>query len=272
MALTSYPLVSITAGAANTKGSYTQIVASTPYASSRVHVLLRSANTVRQFFLLDLATGAAGVETVQVANLALDCGADAIAGDAIAIDVDVPAGTRLAARCQSVTASAPFALQVLLEDRALGGLAAPVTYGTQAANSRGTPIDPGAVANTKSAYVELSASTTARIDALAICATVSAQGGTLAAFTSWQIDVATGAAGAEAIVIADLVVQGNINDDRVRPGCVRLPVAIPAGTRLAIRHASNRTTAVERQLSLSVIGMQEPASGSGGAAAVAYVG
>lgn len=271
MALTHYSAV-LTGGLANTKGSYTELVAATPYASSRLHLHLRNTSAARLLFLVDLATGAGGAETVLVANVAGAADADLLAGATVAMDCDVPAGTRLAARCQSPTASANVILTVLVEDRALGGLTAPVTYGADLSLSKGTAIDPGGTINTKSSYVQLSASTAARIDAVALTATVRL-GANITAATEWRVDLATGAGGAEVVAIADLVLGASTLGDCVRPSLWRLPVAIPAGTRLAVRASCTRNTAIERELAVTVIGIQEPAaSGGGSAGAVAYVG
>lgn len=275
MALTTYSAAITSGGGANVKGSYTQLVASTPYASSRLHVIVRhtGGGVARVTGLVDLATGAAAAETVVVADLAVFSDSDSVVGESLAVSVDVPAGTRLAVRWASAPGSSQVLnLIVLLEDRALGSLAGPVTYGTVSASSRGTLVDPGGVASTKGSYVELAASTSARIDAVGLCCTVNSSI-TLAAFTTWTLDLATGSGGAESVVIADVITSGNTAGDTMRPGLLRLPVSIPAGTRLAARCACNRTTAGERVLALTVIGLQEPASGGGSAAgAVAYVG
>ena len=274
MALTTYS-VSITSGAAHTKGAYTQVVAATPYASSRLHLDLDRTGVANRQLLVDLATGAAGAETVVVANLAVLTDPDALAGAYVALDVDIPAGTRLALRCQAVTAATSLAVNLYLEDRALGGLAAPVTYGTaDLANTRATQIDPGGTANTKGSYVELTTSTSARLDALAICCTTDFQGTAIATLTTWFLDVATGAAGAETVVVPNLAWAAGVTADVVRPGIVRVPVVIPAGTRLAVRCQCSVATAVQRVLRVTLIGMQEPATSGGGSAAgaVAYVG
>jgi len=264
MALTSYPFTNLTSGAANVKGAYAEIVAATPSASSRLHLEVRSTAVANLFFLIDLATGAAGAETVQVANIAINTDGEFISAAVLALDVDIPAGSRLAARCQSTSAAAPtVVVAVFLEDRPLGGLAGPVTYGTNTAASRGTQVDPGTTINTKGSYVQLSASTTARIDALALCLTLGVSGQTLGSFTLWQVDVATGAGGAETVVIADHIVQGSSPIDTVRPPIIRLPVSVPAGTRLAVRCQCNRNTAAERLLCVTLIGMQEPVTGGG---------
>ena len=154
-------------------------------------------------------------------------------------------------------------------------LATPVTYGTITTPHGGTQIDPGTTINTKGSYVELSASTSARIDALALCVDERRRGRRLTAFTDWHLDVATGAAGAETVVVPDLPFSGA---RQRRYGAAAVSVRLPVvdsgrARRLAVRCQCNRNTALERLLCVTLIGMQEPASGGGSAAgAVAYVG
>ena len=272
MAYTTYSLIGFTSGAANAKGVYAQIVAATPYASSRIHVLWGSS-TANRFLLVDLATGAAGLETVIVANIALQADSDGLLVSSVALSVNIPAGTRLTVRSQAVSGATVSNATFILEDRALGSFTNPVTYGADTANTRGTQIDPGTTINTKGAYVQLSASTSARIDGLVICTSVAAQGTAITATTAWRLDIATGPAAGETVVIPDVEVFANTGTDISRPGIIQFPLSIPAGTRLAVRCECNRNTATERLLAVTLIGMQEPATGGGGAAgAVAYVG
>ena len=275
MALTSYSANLITGGSSHTKGSYTQFVAATPYASSRLHLVVQSAGNASNPLLVDLATGAAGAETVIVPNLAYYTDSTFLVGAFTTITVDIPAGTRLAGRVQASLASTSFSVLILLEDRALAGLSAPVNYGAVTGTSRGTVIDPGATANTKGAYTQLTAATSVRIDAVVLCLTGGSVSG-LAGFHTWNVDVAIGAAGSEVVVIADLVLVNNAGGSpvTVRPGIVLLPVSIPAATRLAVRCASTNNAAATRTVSVTLIGMQDAATGGSGgsASSVAYLG
>lgn len=274
MATTVYPTVTPTAGSPNVKGAYTQVTAATAFASSRLYVWLLSTGAGNSTILVDIATGAAGSETVVVSNLFCYADSEFIVGAWTPIDVDIPAGTRIAVRLQSTANAMTLGIQIAQDSRAIGSLANPVTYGTVTSTSRGTQIDPGGTINTKGAYVQLTASTTARIDALLLCVTFDPTlTNALAAFSSWHVDVATGAAGSEVVVLPDLFIVGNTFTDNVRPNLLRLPIAIPSGTRLAVRCDCSRNVAAERDLRVTLIGMQEPAAGSGsGATSVAYVG
>jgi microcompartment protein CcmK/EutM len=99
---------SINPGAvANTKGAYTEIIASTTYPISAVILAFgNQINTVRssQSWLVDLAIGAAASETVILPNLALNASTspDTVVPQTYGpLPVSIPAGSRIAARAQS---------------------------------------------------------------------------------------------------------------------------------------------------------------------------
>lgn len=91
-------------GTANTKGSYSQIVASTSRAMKAMIIGIGNQNNGSRTiadFLLDLAIGAAASETIIVADLHLEASAsdDAMRPVFVGpIPISIPAGTRLAAR------------------------------------------------------------------------------------------------------------------------------------------------------------------------------
>lgn len=273
MALTTYLSLTATSGSAGVKGAYTQVVASTPYDSSRLYLLFANATAAQLFFLVDVATGPAASETVVVANVSVAVtGTTPVIGQWVPIDVDIPAGTRLAVRSQSVSATVGVTLSVMLESRPLASIANPVTYGADTSSSTGTNVDPGAVSSTKGSYVQFSASTSARIDAVALCFTITAQSQPIANYQAWNVDLATGAGGSETVVIGNVRVDCSQTTDVIQPALIRLPVSIPAGTRLAVRCDCNLNSSPQRLLRVTVIGMQEPASGSGSGGSFTFVG
>ena len=263
MALTAYTVVASTSGAVNTKGAYTQIVASTPYDSSRLFLIAEFGNAGARLILMDIATGGVGTETVIIANLAVYIDFDAIASGVVPLNVNIPAGTRLSVRVQSLTASTVATSHFYLENRALASLVNPVTYGADIANSRGTQVDPGGTINTKGVYVQLIASTSSRIDSLVVCVTVLTQAISITAALRWSIDIATGASGSEVIVLPDITLAANNSCNSVRPGLLYFPVSIPAGTRIAVRCSCISNNATQRLIAVTLLGMQEPASGGG---------
>jgi hypothetical protein len=272
MATTVYAAVSATSGTPHVKGAYAQVTASTAFASSRLLVSGIASSVVNLRILLDIATGAAGSETDVVSNLLFFADSDVISGAVAILSVDIPAGTRIAIRCQSTTSGATFLVQLAQDSRAIGSLTAPVTYGVTTITTLGTQLDPGTTINTKGAYAQLTASTTARLDTLLVCVTfdntltTAVPGG-----TSWHVDVATGAAGSEVVVLPDLYLFANVLADAARPMMLQFPLVIASGTRLAMRCDCTRNGSSDRFLRATLVGMQEPAT-TGGATSVAYLG
>lgn len=252
-------------GSTHTKGSYGEIVASTSADASRWWFNVRNAGTGDRMYLIDLAKGAGGAETVIVADVNFDAGADVTVSLNAQMDVDIPASTRLAGRCQSGTGSATVDVWLLAQDRALATISNPVTYGAVTASSRGTQIDPGGTANTESAYVQYSASSTADASALCVVAAKNSQGDTIAAFQHWRVDVAHGPGGSEVVDITDLTFCCNGTGNHVTPAAQRYPIAnIASGTRLAMRAQCSVNTATDRIIALELITMQDPDTDFGG--------
>lgn len=261
MAYASYPDTLVTASAtAHTKGVYAQIVASTPFASSRIYVQARWASLGSRTFLFDIATGASGSEVVLISNILMYPDFESLAsGGIIAFDVNIPIGTRLSVRCQNSTTVNPnIHIAVMLEDRALASIPNPVTYGANTGITHGTSVDPGIATNTKGVYIQITPSTTDNISALAIYSTLQNVGDIISSFTTWKLDIAIGASGSEVIVIPDIPLTANSQADSVRISAVRYPIIIPAGTRIAVRCECSSNSATFRALSVILIGMQEP--------------
>ena len=96
-----YDAVSITSHtSAHTKGNYTQILASTSKASIGLLVtLVQLSNSYR--FMVDIATGAAAAEVVRIPNVFANDGTQiGMMSAGSFFPVYIPAGTRIAARCQ----------------------------------------------------------------------------------------------------------------------------------------------------------------------------
>jgi hypothetical protein len=99
----------------NTKGAYTQLVASTAvdYDGFWFRPSAPSSGTAAQQNLLDIAIGGSGSEIVIVPNIQINC----VTKPAFPMFfgplwIPIPAGTRLSARIQSATGSATAGLQL----------------------------------------------------------------------------------------------------------------------------------------------------------------
>lgn len=230
-ASSSAALLTSHASSANTKGSYTQLIASTARATEGMILQIRGFNTER--FLIDIAIGAAASEIVVVPNLA--CAVVSNSCNLAYIPLAIASGVRVAARVQSNALSNQIQLQLFLI-HGLPGLHRATTYGADTANSRGTLATASASLNTKGNYAELTASTTNPIKILYVC---SSPGTTTAG--SVLCDIAVGAAGSERVIISNLYIRhATANRTNDIGGAVGpFPVDIPAGTRLSACIQSN---------------------------------
>jgi hypothetical protein len=228
----------VVAGAANTKGAYTELFASTAFDVETIVVCVTEVtfqSTVDTSTLLDIAVGAAASEVVLIPDLGVGWRGPPTAGQIFIIPIAIPAGSRVSARIQSAVASK--SINVNIELRQHGDhSAAPTTcatYGINAANSHSTTLaTPGGV-NTKGAYTELTASTSA--DATRLLVSVQGDSDGFAASTQ-LVDIATGAAASEVVLIPDLLVQSQTTES-IWPVsfCSAYTVNVPAGTRLSAR-------------------------------------
>lgn len=134
-----------------------------------------------------------------------------------------------------------------MADFALGGGTIAASAGAVAASSDGTNITSAATADTKGAYTELIAATA--FDAISITLFMGPNQATTA--DAYLVDIATGAAGSEQVIIANVTWerQNLISADRVR-----FDVAIPKGSRIAARCQSASLTSRTLNISAVLIG------------------
>lgn len=246
----------LTSGAANTKGAYGQMSASTPFDADGFYVQLGNA-TVSRDFLLDIAVGAAASEQIIVSNMQVSAGSgdNANGNQRAYVPIPIKTGTRVSCRVQSTGASAVLVIQLTLVTGtffAARSLGAATTYGAATGDSGGVSVDPGAVANTKGSWAQISASLTRPIKALILCVGNQAN----AVQTSHQalVDLGIGAGGSEVVVADNLLFQASVTDDLLRPGWIELALSIKSGTRLAARAQVDITDATDRLLDVVVVG------------------
>jgi hypothetical protein len=247
-----------THASANTKGSsFTTLVASTDFDCDGFFIISTGASA-NVDILFDIAIGAAASETVIVADIT-QTGAttSASSGNITYIPLYVKAGVRISARSQGSTGGSNVILGVILVRAGSSlyrSLSRATTYGANTADSGGTGIDPGADDHAKGSYAELTAAATNPIKALIVCVGDRANAA-IVGTTTHMIDVATGSAGSESVVISDLITRSTATEDTLMPQWFGpFPVDIPAGARLAARCQSNQTDATDRLLDVTVIG------------------
>lgn len=246
-AVQSSKWITVTASATiNTAGAYTQAIPSTSRDATWVHLTVADDGTSNVLSVcgVNIATGASGSEVVQVANLAVHRSATAGSQDSgvsYLFPLAIPAGTRVAVSAQSNVASETLSCAVILFDDAFASIpggGAIDTYGFSTATSLGTSIDPGATANTKGAWVQITGSTTYDLAGffLGLDGTSQTPG---SATYFFNVDVGVGAAGSEVVVLPDfsfVMTMTNAPRRSLRPSYTPfLPIQVPAGSRIAVR-------------------------------------
>lgn len=242
-------------GSTNTKGSWAQLKAATVQEAYGI-IVCAFAGSASVNYLVDIGVGAAAAEQVLIPNLLFCQSGGGNVPEYYYLPVRVPGGVRVAARCQSVTASATLAVAAWLMPA--GPQMPPpfsrvTDYGATTASSHGTTHDPGGTANTKGTYTQLTASTTNPIKALHLH--FGDAGDTARVSLSWLVDVAIGAAASEKIIVPNLLVACNSATDRPYQMPVAIPVTIPAGSRLSFRAQCSGNTAGDRTIDLLAYGI-----------------
>lgn len=246
---------------ANTKGTYTQLMASTTFDATAI-MLDINTNFGDTNYLLDIAVGAAASEQIIFPNLALAFNVGM--AQSLLVPLAIPAGSRIAARCQDNFGSSVVRLSGQLFSGALFNMPpfhTVTAYGAVTTTSSGTIVDAGAVANTKGAWVQLSAATTQAHDGLIVASVKPTQSTVVTADYYQHADIGVGAAGSEQILIPDLrAIASRATSSSfkgaLQPSAWCFPQCdIPAGVRLAVRQLSSVTVAADRQNAYVVYGL-----------------
>lgn len=255
--------------AANTKGAYTEIAAATSFDANWITVeITQTTQTTVRRYLIDIAIGAAASEVVVIPNLMAEGGAGGSPTDGsytFTLPLDVPSGSRISARCQDSVGSGPVSISVTLA--AAGDTPGPTAYtahGVDTATSLGTSVNAGGSINTKGAYAQLSAS----LGAVAQYAMLmmSTNGNTQTAAATFAVDLATGAAASEVVLVPDLRGATSNNSDYLySTKTFAFPTYIAAATRVAVRMSSTTADATDRVLTAALYTAVAPTEASGGA-------
>lgn len=239
---------------ANTKGSWTQLVAATTLDAAGFWIET-SQPAVPQRYRLDIGVGGSGSEVVLVPDVCFSPIRDTHVYRAF-VPVPIPAGTRLSARVQSDGTSKAIKVHLLLAGPALvtSQMSGPVvTYGL-GSNTSNTAVDPGGTANTKGSWVELTSSTTYDINYLILNVDLDTADATNSA--SWLVDIGmTPQFETQQVLVPDVGFYNSANKDQVTPVSMGFPVHLPAGTRLAARSQCSVSGSGDRSIFLQMIGV-----------------
>ncbi len=242
---------------ADTKGAYVELLASLQKASQGLSVKLSHGNDASTF-LVDIAIGAVSSETIIINNFFIQTMSTAgLVGEAsVFLPISIPKGSRISARCQSSTGSDLIRISINSAQvkGSSVGFGTCETIGADTANSKGTQIDAGGVLNTKGLYSEISASIGGDYKYAAIA--VQSDGDFVMSVDNLHlIDIASGAAAAEVILLGDLA-HGTAaaNYDANVKAMLGLPLKIASGSRIAMRSQCNSTAADSRLIEAVVYG------------------
>ncbi len=243
-----------------TKGAWTQATAATTNDSAWIMVYMQNQTSAGLRFALDVGIGTAGSEVTILANLLL--GTLNAHGERFMLPLSIAAGTRIAVRLASDTASDSMivGIETFADSFLSAGCGAMSdTFGFVSASNTGQVIEPGATANTKGAYTQITASTTADLTGfMMVFDSLNNSAGTNAG-SQWLVDLAIGGAGSEQVIIPNLYAVGLYASfaSVVYPQAVPyLPIPIRAGTRIACRAQCSTNLVTDRQFGLTVYGVR----------------
>lgn len=235
---------------AHTKSNWTTIVASTatPLSGILVQVIMPANVANSSLCLFDIGIGAAASEVIICPDIYV-YGPGGVTS--VFIPIDIPAGTRIAARLQSTITSASSWVNIT---GFRGGLWGPTmgghiqTFGQNLATSGGTALDAGASVNTYPALpmTELTAATTK--DIVAIMPLVSYNPATTVADAAFEYEIGVGASSSEVAILRQgfrVELEGTSNSNSQYPQ-MWFPCSIPAGSRISARVRSSVNGAATR--------------------------
>ena len=126
-----------------------------------------------------------------------------------------------------------------------------VHYGPSVSLSRGVLVDPGASANVKSAWVEITSGTS--IDHSSLLITIQGDTDTVKPAGNALIDIGIGTSGNEVVILPNLPSTFASSDDHLPVMFGPFLLSIPSGTRIVARVQSSDTSGT-RQIYVDVIG------------------
>ena len=244
-----------TAATANVKGAYFTVVTSSAFAAHGFVFQFGQCSTGIDF-MVDIAIGAAGSEIVIVPNVCIGSGTGACARKSgYLIPIAIPAGTRISARAQGTSLTTAVYIKIHLLGDLAGGMDSygkMLTYGANTATTQYTSVDPGAVANTKGAWTQLTASTTYPIKGFMFDTSNLVQ--TARTGANWLLDIGIGAAASEIVILPNYHIECVATDDTIlHTPSIIWPISIPAGTAISARCQSSLITATVRLLPVGIL-------------------
>lgn len=247
-------------GTTYAKGPWVQFTASTPTDTTWVAIAAQTHTSGGVAFAIDISIGAAGSEMVVVSNLNMS--GNPSRGERFFFPFMIPAGTRIAGRMSSdgLGDGMNVHLETYQDQFSSVGVGSAIdTYGFSNAINLGIAVDPGATANTKGAYTQITASLTNDIAGFMI--QLDGQGSTsgVGGATIWLIDIAVGAVGSEVVILPNLYQLGYVAGGVLFfiPMAAYMPMQIGAGTRISARAQCSTAAATDRGFGITFYGVRQ---------------
>lgn len=241
------PDITVTSGGTtHTVGAWAQVVASLSEDVGFVRavpVTPVSNSAGDSSALLNIGTGAAGSETTIIDSIGFGfTGATSLnSHPGWLFPVFIPRGTRVAIQSQGATLSlgTNWRFEFFAPVEGVKPSTKILAIGATLAASRGVVLTAPGGANTEAAWTQLVASTSEPYSALG----VSIQGGsdTTQSAAKQLVDIGVGAAGSEAAIISNIVVEMLSTESMYNKGSLVHPVSIPRGSRIAARYQTSAT-------------------------------
>lgn len=246
-------------GSANTKGSWTQLIAATTRDAAFVVVnpiLNGGASNIS--YGIDIGVGGAGSENPVITNFpAFFSPSQQVFAASAILPVRIPAGSRVSARCQSSGLSAAIGIVLQLGDSSLASadfaqIAEAVGFNT--ATTLGTAVDGGGTANTKGSYAQIVASAAATYRGFLVV--IDTLNTTASALNGKLLDIAIGAAASEQVIVPNIAIALNNGVGNQPQVLGPFWVPIPEGTRLSARCQCSSNAADSRKLGITLMGLR----------------
>lgn len=260
------------AGSANTKGTYTQLIASTNFEVRGIWVAVFQSgltDATDNRMLLDIAKGPAGSEVVIIPNLLAGHHSNAWHSPLGYYPLLVAAGTRIAARVQAAVASRATQVGIWLFGTPADPSNAPAVAtgiearGVNIANSGGAAVTVGA-SGAEGSWASLG---TVAADAHGAVFLTGLGGDTAAQSGGWTMDFGRGAGGAQTVIEDDFylrtVATGDYHSPTQPTYQPQFNEDLPTGTELWARASSALATPDSADAAAYVFTGYAPAGGGG---------
>jgi hypothetical protein len=255
----SGPLNVVSGGSAYTKGAWVELTSSTPSDTSWVMVQCDGNDAFSVNWAYDIGIGASGSEIAIVQNIVSNMGQPN--ETTLMFPLSIRKGTRVAARgsCNGTSENGSIKLTCFENSALSSGCGSAIdTYGFNAATNLGVAVDPGGSANTKGAYSQITASVSSDLAGFFLCFDSQGTETGTANAVSFLVDIALGGSGSEKVVIPNisLLQYAGPTVYHLPEATPYFPVAVKAGTRVAVRAQSNSNVSPDRIFGATLYGVR----------------